>query len=299
MFSMSESESKGPVVAAVVGTLLPGDVGKPFTDADRIRAMVSHDWQMLGAQYEWAEIRGVSKGLPHGYFADLLGRAAAAGEQLGLSFAALRDAEVWCDTLSEPATPNHRNIAGRAVAEASGLWAVSAGHAVVNVVARVVRIHSKAAGLDAKLRWTGLPAPFDSGRLANLSLNPETVKYILVAARQTGEVALANLVEPLGDLVKSAAWAALVARRDAGYHRLRPQSIEGGVPSINPWATDQAAGTLTLSVSTFSDYVPPVLEEVVAETHAGYEALSSAMRDVHDRLPEALRAAGVPIWRTP
>ncbi|PJJ55508.1 hypothetical protein CLV54_2853 [Compostimonas suwonensis] len=299
MFSMSEPESKGPVVAAVVGTLLPGDVGKPFTDADRIRAMVSHDWQMLGAQYEWAEIHGVSKGLPHGYFADLLGRAAAAGEQLGLAFAALRDAEVWRDTATEPATANHRNIAGRAVAEASGLWAVSAGHAVVNVVARVVRIHSKAAGLDVKLSWTGLPAPFDSGRLANLSLNPETVKYILAAARQTGKVALADLVEPLDDLVKSAAWAALAARRDAGYHRLRPQSIEGGVPSVNPWATDQAAGTLTLSVSTFSDYVPPVLEEVVTETHAGYEALSSAMRDVHDRLPEALRAAGVPIYRTP
>lgn len=299
MFSMSEPESKGPVVAAVVGTLLPGDVGKPFTDADRIRAMVSHDWQMLGAQYEWAEIHGVSKGLPHGYFADLLGRAAAAGEQLGLAFAALRDAEVWRDTATEPATANHRNIAGRAVAGASGLWAVSAGHAVVNVVARVVRIHSKAAGLDVKLSWTGLPAPFDSGRLANLSLNPETVKYILAAARQTGKVALADLVEPLDDLVKSAAWAALAARRDAGYHRLRPQSIEGGVPSVNPWATDQAAGTLTLSVSTFSDYVPPVLEEVVTETHAGYEALSSAMRDVHDRLPEALRAAGVPIWRTP
>lgn len=196
------------------------------------------------------------------------------------------------------ASATRRNIAGRAFAEASGLWAVSAGHAVVNVVARIVRIHGKAAGLDAKLRWTGLPTPFDPGRLANLSLNPETVNYILAAARQTGEVALADLVEPLDDLVKSAAWAALVARRDAGYHRLRPQSIEGGVPSENPWAPDQAAGTLTLSVSTFSDYVPPLLEEVVGETHAGYEVLSSAMRDVHDRLPEALRAGGVPIWRT-
>ena len=299
MSPMSDQKSKGAVVASVVGTLSPGDVGKPFTDMDRVRAMVSHDWQMLGAQYEWAEIHGVSKGLPHGYFADLLGRAAAAGEQLGLAFAALRDAEVWRDTATEPATANHRNIAGRAVAEASGLWAVSAGHAVVNVVARVIRIHREAAVLDTKLRWTGLPAPFDSGRLANLSLNPETVKYILAAAGQTGEGALTDLVEPLDDLVRSAAWAALVARRDAGYHRLRPQSIEGGVPSVNPWVTDKAAGTLTLSVLTFSDYVPPVLEEVVAETHAGYEALSSAMRDVHDRVPAALRAAGVPIWRTP
>lgn len=63
-------------------------------------------------------------------------------------------------------------------------------------------------------------------------------------------------------------------------------------------AADQTAGTLTLSVSTFSDYIPPALEDVVAETQAGYEALSSAMSDVHEHLPAALRAAGVPIWRT-
>jgi hypothetical protein len=50
-------------------------------------------------------------------------------------------------------------------------------------------------------------------------------------------------------------------------------------------------------VSTFSDYLPPVLEDVVAEMHAGYEALSWAMSAVLDRLPAALRAAGVPIWR--
>jgi hypothetical protein len=35
MSSMSDQKSKGAVVAAVVGTLSPGDVGKPFTDADR------------------------------------------------------------------------------------------------------------------------------------------------------------------------------------------------------------------------------------------------------------------------
>lgn len=285
-------------MAAVAGTLSPGDVGKPFTDADRARAMVPHDWQMLGTQYQWAELLGVGRGLPHGYFADLLGRAAAAGEQLGIAFAALRDAEVWRDTATDPTSESHRSIAGRAIAEASGLWAVSAGHAAVNVVARVVRIHDNAMGLDKKLGWSGPPTPFDAGRLANLSLNPETVKPIMAAARRTDEATLVELVSPLVALTKSAAWTALVARRDAGYHRLRPQSIAGGVPPENPWEADQTAGTLRLSVSTFSRYLPPVLEDVVSETQAGYDALSSAMRDVHDCLPAALSAAGTPIWRT-
>lgn len=296
---MSQEESIGHVVAAVAGTLSPGDVGKPFTDEDRARAMVPHDWQLLGAHHDWAELLGVGTGLPHGYFTDLLGRAAAAGEQLGIAFAALRDAEVWRDTATEPTSPNHRNIAGRAIAEASGLWAVSAGHAAINVVARVVRIHDKAVGLDKKLRWKGLPTPFDPGRFANLSLNPDTVKSVMAAARQTSESTLVELVAPLDALVKSAAWTALVARRDAGYHRLRPQSIAGGVPLENPWEADQIAGTLRMSVSTFSRYLPPVLEDVVSETQAGYDALSSAMRDVHDCLPAALRAAGAPFWRAP
>jgi hypothetical protein len=295
---MTQPKQHGPVVAAVVSSLSPGDVGKPFTTADRARAMVSHDWQMLGAQYEFAEIHGVSRGLPRGYFADLLGRAAAAGEQLGLAFAALRDAEVWRDTDIEPTSANQRNIAGRAIAEASGLWAVSAGHAAVNVVARIVRIHGEAGTLDKKLRWDGLPTPFDTGRFANLSLNAETAKSIGAAARRTREPALVELVEPISTLTKSAAWGALVLRRDAGYHRLRPQSVQGGVPSANPWEPDRSAGAWTLSVSTFSHYLPPVLEDVVSETHAGYEALASAMTQVHDRLPAALAAAGVPIWPT-
>jgi hypothetical protein len=257
--------------------------------------MVPHDWQMLGARYEWAEIQGVTNGMPAGCFADLLGRAAAAGEQLALAFAALRDAELWRDIEAEPASASRRDISGRAMAEASGLWAVSAGHATVNVVARVVRMHSDATSLDKKFKWTGLPAPFDSGRSANLSLNAETVKCIKTAASQAGQAALVRLVDPLDGLVNSEDWAALVARRDAGYHRLRPQSIDGGVPSKNPWVADQAAGTLVLSVSTFSDYVPPALEDVVHETQAGYQALSAAMKEVLDRLPAALSSVGVPV----
>lgn len=133
---VTEQKPRGRVAAAVVGTLSPGDVGKPFTDEDRGQAMISHDWQMLGAQYEWAELHGVTRGLPHGYFADLLGRAAAAGEQLGLAFAALRDAEVWRDAAVEPSSASRRTIAGRAMADASGHWAVSAGRAAVNVALR-------------------------------------------------------------------------------------------------------------------------------------------------------------------
>lgn len=294
--SMRKHEDKGSVASAVLSTLSPGDVGKPFADSDREQAMIPTDWQRLGTKYGWAEIHGVTHGLPHGYLTDLLGRAAAAGEQLGIAFAALRDAEVWRDTKPTVQSANQRSIAGRAMAEASGLWAVSAGHAAVNVVARVLRIHGGASNLDKKLQWTGLPVPFDSGKKANLSLNAPTVKKLALVAEETGEVALAKLIEPLETLVTSESWAAVMERRDAGYHRLRPQSIDGGVPQDNPWALDNA-GSLTLTVSVFANYVPPVLETVVSETQDGYKELASAMRTIHDTLPSAFKAVGIPIWR--
>jgi len=293
---MNQDTPNSKLSSAVIGSLFPGDSGQPFTDTDQEPVSVPQDWQALGALYEFAELHGVTRGLPNGYLADLLGRAAAGGEQLGLAFAARRDSEVWRDITPEAKQEARRNIAGRAMAEASGLWALSAGHAAANVVARVVRIHKGSTSLDKDLNWTGLPVPFDSGRLANLSLNFATVKHIKRAAAATGESDLVALIEPLSILAMSPAWIALVARRDVGYHRLRPQSIEGGVPSQSPWVTDDSLGTVTLSVSTFSNYVPPALEDIVDEAVAGYDALSSSMRKIRDRLPAAMRAAGVPLW---
>lgn len=291
------TEPQGKAVAAVIGSLSPGDVGKGFTPSDQALAQIPHDWQILGASYPWAELHGAINGLPNGYAADLIGRAAAAGEQLTLAFAAVRDAEVWQDTEVPMAEENRRNMAGRAMAEASGLWAVSAGHAITNVAARIVRLHTAASSLDKKLKWLGAPAPFDPGREANLSINSKTVNAILNAAKLTTEPALIALVRPLHTLVGSTAWQATTARRDAGYHRLRPQSLDGGVPTQNPWTESDNTGSATMSVYEAASYTPPALEDVVAEARAGYDALSLCMDQMLDSLPKALSAAGVPIFK--
>jgi hypothetical protein len=291
------STPAGTAVAAVVGSLSPGNVGKDFTTSDKAFAQIPHDWQMLGASYQWAELHGAISGLPNGYAADLIGRAAAAGEQLALAFAAVRDAEVWRDTSVRPVQASRRSIAGRGMAEASGLWAVSAGHAITNVASRVVRLHKLASDLDKKLKWSVPPAPFDPSPKANLSINTPTVNSIMSVAKRTAEPALIELVQPLDVLVSSAAWRATTARRDAGYHRLRPQSLAGGVPARNPWSENAATGSTTMSVYESATYVPPALEEVVAEARAGYNALSLCMDQMLKSLPTALDAVGVPIFK--
>jgi len=241
-------------------------------------------------------MHGVVNGLPRGYVSDLLARAAAGGELLGLAFAALMDAEQWLEDSVDPKSASRRSLAGRGLAEVSGLWSLSAGHAAVNVAARVVCIPQGALNLG-KGSWTSLPTPFDQTPQANLSLNPKTVARVVAAAEQTGEIALRDFVAPLKRLVVNPAWEALVERRHVGYHRLRPQTLAGGVPARSPWRIDESTGYPTMSIKMTTDHVPPELEKIVMEAAAGYDALCSAMGDVNDRLPAAIRAAGVPLWR--
>lgn len=292
------TESQRRVSAAVLSSLSPGNAGSPFTAADAKEVKVPGDWQQLGRLRYAGEIRAVMAGLPEGYATDLFGRAAAAGEQLGLALAAVRDAEVWRDTSIAPEHEGRRNMAGRALAEASGLWAVSAGHAITNVAARILRVHKGAVELDKKLQWSGLPTPFDNDPKSNLSIYRKHVNAIVSAAGKTGEQALTDLVRPLDNLLNSDDWQALMARRESGYHRLRPQTISGGVPNQNPWVAGGTTGS-TMSVFSSSPYVPPVLEDVVAESRAGYDALALSMAEMIRVIPNAFDAVGVPLFEAP
>lgn len=291
---MGNTPSESVTIGAVIATFFP-DGGKPIDEADIGRFQVSLKWQNLTLVAQLAEVRGIMAGMPIGYMAELFGRAAAAGEQLGLALTAVRDAEVWRGTVPEPGQENMRLLAGRALAEASGLWSVSAGHALVNVVARVVRAHRSSTHLDKKFKWEGPPEPNVTSRHSNLSLNAETVKALRRAALETEETPIRAFVEPLVHLVNSSAWEALTLRRDVGYHRWRPQSIEGGALTRSPWV-DEGRGTMSLSLGTSSGHVPPTVEDLVAESRDGHNALSSAMNAILAKLPEALKSADIGLW---
>ncbi|TFB53434.1 hypothetical protein [Cryobacterium sp. Sr3] len=290
-----EDTSRELTVSAVLYSFFP-EGGKPVSEAEKIHFKVPTQWQKLATLAQFAEVHGSLAGMPHGYMAELLGRAAAAGEQLGLALTAVRDAEVWHDIEPEQGKENMRVIAGRALAESSGLWSVSTGHAVTNVVARVVWAHKLSTHLDEAFKWVWPPEPFAETRQSNLSLNASTVKALVKAAAATEELPLNALVHPLVELIRSPAWVALTSRRDVGYHRWRPQSIDGGALTTNPWV-DEGTNSLSLSVGLSSGHVPPTIESLVAESRAGHDALSSAMGDIFNRLPAAMTSAGIGIWK--
>lgn len=194
---MEDTSRESVAVGAVLATFFP-DGGKPIDEADKGQFQVPMEWQNLAAVAQVAEVRGILAGMPLGYMAELLGRAAAAGEQLGLALTAVRDAEVWRDIEPEHGQENRRGIAGRALAESSGLWSISAGHAVANVVARVVRAHSLSIHLDKAFKWDGPREPYVMTRHSNLSLNAFTVKALVRAASATAALPLKTLVDPPG-----------------------------------------------------------------------------------------------------
>lgn len=292
---MDEESDNSRVVAVALGSFFPGDSGKPVNESDREQFTVAIDWQQLATVAQFAEPRGVLAGMPRGYMAEVIGRAAAAGEQLGLALTAIRDAEVWESLTPEAHQENRQIMAGRALAEASGLWSISTAHAAVNVVARVLRAHKSTIHLDKQFKWNGPPAPFSTEPFSNLSLNAATVKALRRAARESIEAPLEALVSPLSRLVVDAHWKALTDRRDVGYHRWRPQSIEGGALTTNPWV-EEDDNTMSLSVGVSTGHVPPTLHELVTESRAGYNALSTTMRNIHASLPAAMVAAGIGVW---
>jgi hypothetical protein len=288
---MSSAPEESVPISAVTASFFP-DGGQPFDDASKAQALIPRKLQDLGALTLPLEMQGILAGLPHGYVAEIVGRTAAAGEQLGLAFTAVRDAEVWLWASIDPEQESRRAIAGRALAEAAGLWSISAGHAAANVVARIIRAHKGAVYLDKALGWNGWPAPFVETRETNLSLNKDTVKKLRRAARETGEGSLVDLAEPLGQLVAGDAWVALEERRHVGYHRWRPQSLVGGVATINPWV-DHGDGTLSMEAGHHSGHTPPTLKAVVTEAREGYDALSDAMEAVLQAFAPALASVGV------
>lgn len=292
--SMKEPTRDPVVTGAAISTFFP-DGGNPVVKSDERQFTTSLKWQKLGELVDIGEVRGVLAGMPHGYMAETLGRAAAAGEQFGLALTAVRDAEVWRDIVPAGGQENRRVMAARGLAETSGLWSVSSGHAAANVVARVIRVHMLSVSMDAKLRWSGPPEPFAMTKGTNLSLNFPTISAVVAAAAATGESDLSAIVDPLHKLLKSAAWEALTLQRDVGYHRWRPQSLDGGVSTSNPWTKDSGGG-FSMLLGTSGGHVPPGIDELVAESRAGHDALTTALSDILDALPNAMIAAGVGIW---
>lgn len=278
-----QQDRSGPVVAVGLLSLSPHPVPLELTAAERNRLDVARELQLIGTHAHFAEARGVFSGQPQGRVIEILGRTAAAGEQLMLAGTSLLDVRRWPATGVDPLA---REVAMRALREGANYFSLSAAHGVVNSTVRLLL-------LDEEARTTllqGHPGakgfmPFSSRRAAWLAVSP-SVSDTLQQVSASRSKAVRALTKALAELTADARWVALMARRDVDFHQFRPQSISGGVPPRNPW-TPLPAGQASMAVGPAGAHRPPDATALAAESAAALDALTSAAEVWLEAYPEA------------
>ncbi|MGZ0213304.1 MAG: hypothetical protein ACKVI4_12610 [Actinomycetales bacterium] len=287
----ANSEQPSRVVAVVPQTLFAGPATPPRPRDEHI-IEVSRETQKLGVHAVFFELHGANHGLPRGRLSEVLGRAASAGEQLGLASATSRDAHRW---LAQSDQSLIQQVASRALAEITGYYTLSAAHGLGNVTLRALLTNKVSAAVVNEMypRAQGF-MPFSDNREAWVVLGARLVKTIEAAAATVGGADISALVNAVVSLQSDPRWTALEQRRGIDFHRWRPQSIDGGVRTQNPW---QDLGNGQFSISTPQDNIVPDHEALVREADEALDALAEAMDKWQEALPMAMRDLGVPIFK--
>jgi hypothetical protein len=283
-----------PELAAMVLRSLCSGVkwGPSMSDSPPLEAVAS-DWQIVGTTALMAEMHTVSAGAPRGRGVELVGRVAAAGEQLGLAWTCLLEAQRW---QKAPRSDGRENMATRALAEMSGYYATATAHGLINVTLRTLLL--SAASTDAinqvpKYRPADGFPPFSTRTDAWRPFNKKEVNLLRPAVLAANDGTVSNWFKIVDDLVKDRRWAALISRRHEDFHRWRPQSVSGGVAPKNPWEMGDGFASLSFP----SQYEPLDPSMLVAEARGGLEALGDAMGKWMDAWPLALKGLGCPIFK--
>lgn len=291
----SEPNPEPELVAIVLPTLFAG----PATDAsarDKVIIDVARDWQRMGVWAHMVEIHGMMHGIVEGRLTEIIGRIAAAGEQVGLASTCCRDAHRW---LVQPENNISRPIASRSLAEMAGYYSLSAAHGLGNVTLRTLLLDpSAAAVLNKKYKGAAGFPPFTDERDAWRPLSANLVGALQDAADATQKEAARSLVGILADLVHDPRWVALDNRRSTDFHRWRPQSVTGGVPQRNPWDS-QPNGQRVMSVMVSNGYIVPDHEALVSEADEALATLAMSMQQWLDLFPHVTQGLGVPLFAIP
>ncbi|WP_147261956.1 hypothetical protein [Blastococcus sp. TF02A-26] len=283
------------VVSLVLATLFSGVQPDPWPDPHPLAVRTALEWQQVGTHAVFAELHGTTHGLPRGRLAELIGRIASTGEQLGLSWTCEQDMRRWL--APDAQERDSWAVPARALAEITGYYAISAGHGVANVTLRSLLVQPEAAAVinqDKDLKRAKGFDPFSTVPAAWVPLNEKVATVLLNAA--AGRGAAQEMAELVVALTRDARWVALTNRRHVDFHRWRPQSVSGGVATSNPWESTDT-GSYSLTMYGRSQHEPPNTSELIAEASDGLEALAECMERWLDVWPSAIRDLGVPLFK--
>lgn len=288
-------DDDGQTTAQVLSTLFSGIEPGPWVDPYPPAVATAMRWQHEGHHAEFSELHGLRAGLPQGRMMELFGRIASGGEQLGLSWTCLQELLRW--HTPTVADQDARVLAARSLAEISGYYAISAGHGLLNVTLRTLLIHPGAAAeINRKYKRAQGFDPFTDNKFAWLALNETDATNLQTAANHTGNADTIHLADIVADLTQDPRWMEVMDRRGVDFHRWRPQSVDGGVATSNPW-TPTPNGGVVLTVHGKSRHQLPDTNLLAQEASQGMDALTGAMDSWLATWPAALRGLGVSVFK--
>jgi hypothetical protein len=281
------------LAAMVLRSLCSGVKWGPSTPESPPVEAVASDWQLVGRNAPMAEVHTLLAGAPRGRGAELLGRVAAAGEQLGLAWTCLLEAQRW---QKAPQSGGRENMATQALAEMSGYYATATAHGLINVTLRTLLLSHASADAINQVRdyrsAKGFP-PFSTGREAWRPFNSRELDLLKPAVGAAADGSVSEWFAIVVELAEDDRWRALTSRRHEYFHQWRPQSISGGVQTKNPWEAGDGFASLS-----FPNYYEPLDPSIlVAEALDGLEALGEVMGKWMDAWPLALKGLGCPIFK--
>lgn len=234
---------------------------------------VAVDFQRVGVDAAFSEMQSVVNGIEQNRATELVGKIAAAGEQLALAGAALRDVRAW----QSQDGPNAA-VAGRALAEVVAYFAYGAAHGLINSTARLFAMESRSREVFSKQArgWKsneGFP-PFGTKSGHWISFNSTSIESIRKATQHHPEAV--GLIDTLSTLHADSAWTVMVDRRHNDFHRWRPQTSSAGVAPVSQWR-DVGDGVQSLVVYEGNVYSPEPAATFATEASQGLESLTKAM----------------------
>jgi hypothetical protein len=219
-----ENQANGVVVAFVPPNIC-SPTRLPWPPPDLKQQMQQAlDWQQVGAEAQWQGFAGHMASAPDPIerLYELAGLQAAIGEQLGLACTICYELDCWklSNTTDAIAIPG-QEMAVRALLDLLAFYLVSIGHALANVVVRVLALHPETRDRLERSLKTNFP-PLDESRRNWPSLERSLLNNLLDVCSGVSEAE--GLLPPVQSLALETQWSEVAQWRAEAFHRWRPQS---------------------------------------------------------------------------
>lgn len=190
---------------------------------------IAYDLQCLGSRVQIYELHAATRGIDYALVREVVGLMSSAGEQIGLSGTALRDAQSWLLAVRR-GDDARAPIAARALSEIANYYTLGAAHALINALLLLAVLDTSCAPELSKFFTKAMPFVNGSKERRHwVSCNTKNAEKLRQATGGSRLSALQAAGTALETMVRGQAWNTVTTERHNGYHRWRWQTVGSGV----------------------------------------------------------------------